>query len=217
MHILASLGGLGLMAAAALAQAPVKTEFAMDKGRQPVQAITVTMLPAPAVSPLPVRPPITPMGYSGEQLLRMSECELVQVYKSGVPGMPPCGYTPGTIIFQPGSAITVPVSRAMGATTWQGKWITADGFMVNKMFGVPSIKAAIGPGESWIDGRPSTIFDYQNTSFVWQQYRDEVREVSPGVYLGCMHSRCGKNGPKIATWFALDTVNGQSGCKGCGK
>ena len=129
-----------------------------------------------------------------------------------VPGMPPCGYTPGTIIFCPGSAITVPTARVMKATAWQGKTIPGDRTMVNKMFGLPTIKAAITSGDSFIDGRPSVIFDYQDTSFVWRKYRDEVREVSPGVYLGCMH-RLGCTGPTVATWFALDTCHG----KGCGK
>ena len=220
MRILASLGGLGLFAAAVVAQGPIRTDFATDTSRRPVEPISVTMLPAPApvVAPAPVAvaPAIPRMGYSGEQLLRMSECELVHVYKCGVPGMPPCGYTPGTIIFHPGSPFTVPVSRIMGMTAWQGKYIPGDGTMVNRMFGLPAIKAAVTSGESFIDGRPSVVFDYQDTSFVWRNYRDEVREVSPGVYLGVMH-RLGWHGPKVATWFALDTVHGQSGCKGCGK
>jgi hypothetical protein len=217
MRTLTSLGVVGLLATAALAQAPVKTDFATDPGRRPVEPITVTMLPAPApavlTAPVVAVPAIPKMGYSGEQLLHMTECELVQVYKCGVPGMPPCGYTPGTIIFQPGSAIAEPVSRIMGATAWQGKYIPGDGTMVNKMFGLPAIKAAVTSGESFIDGRPSVIFDYHDTSLVWRNYRDEVREVSPGVYLGCMHW-VGWCGPKVATWFALDTVHGQSPCKG---
>jgi hypothetical protein len=216
MHILASLGGLALMATGVVAQAPTKTEFAIDPTRRPVDPISVTMLPAPVVAPIPTKSVIAPMGYSAEQLLRMSECELVQVYKCGMPGMPPCGYVPGTMILKPGSAITVPTAKVMGATAWQGKMFPGDGTMVNKMFGLPAIKAAITSGESFIDGRPSVIFDYQDTSFVWQNYRDEVREVSPGVYLGIMH-RLGCTAPTVATWFALDTVHGQSGCKGCGK
>jgi hypothetical protein len=216
MRILTSLGGFGLFAAAALAQAPIETDFATDPGRRPVAPVTVTMLPAAAVVPAPMAvapPPLpVPMGYSGEQLLRMSECELIQVYKCGVPGMPPCGYTPGTIIFQPGSPFTVPISRILGMTAWQGKYIPGDGTMVNRMFGLPAIKAAVTSGESFIDGRPSVVFDYHDTSLVWMHYRDEVREVSPGVYLGCMHW-VGWCGPKVATWFALDTVHE----KGCGK
>lgn len=221
MRILASLGGLGLFAAAALAQVPPTTEFATDPTRHPGEPISVTMLPAPglatvAVPPAPVAgySPLTPpMGYSGELLLRMKECELVQVYKCGVPGMPPCGYHPGTIVFQPGSPITVPTARLLGATFWQGKYLPGDGTMVNRMFGVPAIKAAITSGESFIDGRPTVIYDYQNTSFVWRNYRDEIREVSPGVYLGCMQW-LGWHGPRVATWFVLDTVHGP---KGCGK
>jgi hypothetical protein len=217
MRILASLGGLGFLTAACLAQTPVRTGFAADAGRLPPGPITVSVLPAAAAVPVavapPVAPPVVPMGYSGQQLLRMSECELVQVYKAGVPGMPPCGYTPGTIIFQPGSPLTVPTSQVLGATAWQGKYLPGDGTMVNKMFGLPSIKAEVTSGESFIDGRPSVVFDYQNTSFVWRNYRDEVREVSPGVYLGVMHW-VGWCGPKVATWFALDTVHCGKGCKG---
>jgi hypothetical protein len=175
--------------------------------------VTVSVQPAATIaSPAPAPPP-TLMGYSAEQLLRMKECELVQVYKGGVPSMPPCGFAPGVMIFQPGSPFTVPFARAIGATFWQGKVFPGNGTMVNRMFGMPAIVAAIGPGESFIDGRPSLIFDYQNTSFVWRNYRDEVREVSPGVYLGIMH-RIGWHEPTIATWFALDLVHGTSGCPG---
>src|SRR6478609_4961750 len=125
MRILTTLGGVALLAAAALAQPPVKTDFATDTSRRPVEPITVTMLPAsmPAPAPLVAAPAVAPMGYSAEQLLHMTEAELEQVYKCGVPGMPPCGYTPGTIIFCPGSAITVPTARLMKATAWQGKYI----------------------------------------------------------------------------------------------
>src|SRR5690349_17341155 len=214
MRILTSLGGVVVFATAALAQGPVKTDFATDASRRPVEPITVSVLPAAVPAPIPVvaGPAFAPMGYGAEQLLHMTEAELVQVYKCGVPAMPPCGYTPGTMIVCPGSAVTVPTARVMRATAWQGKMFPGDGTMVNKMFGLPAIKAPITSGESFIDGRPSVIFDYQDTSFVWRKYRDEVREVSPGVYLGIMH-RLGCTGPTVATWFALDTCHG----KRCGK
>jgi hypothetical protein len=216
MRIRASFEFLLLFSGIASAQDTVKTEFATDESRPPIAPITVTVLPPPTVAPVAVVPTFRPMGYSAEQLLHMSECELVQVYKCGVPSVPPCGYVPGKMIFQPGSAIAVPTSRLIGLTFWQGKWIPGDGTMVNRMFGLPAIKAVVASGESFIDGKPSTIFDYHDTSFVWRYYRDELREVSPGVYLGCMHW-VGWCGPKVATWFALDTVNESSRCKGCGK
>ena len=212
MRILMSLGGLGLLAAAALAQPPAQTDFATDASRRPAPVVTVSVLPAAAVIPGPPAPPMVPTGYSAEQLLRMKECELVQVYKSGVPSMPPCGYAPGLMIFQPGSPFTVPFARVIGATFWQGKMFPGNDTMVNRMFGMPAIKAAVYPGQSFIDGGPSMIFDYRDTSIVWMHYRDEVREVSPGVFLGIMHW-VGWGGPTIATWFALDLVNGQSGCR----
>ena len=42
-------------------------------------------------------------------------------------------------------------------------------------------------------------------------YLGKVREVSPGVHLGIMHKRT-KEGPKVATWFALD-ARGTGCCK----
>lgn len=217
MRSVASLGGFLLCTTLVSAQTPTKTEFATDTSRHAGQPITVSMLPAPTATPLPRTPLIVPMGFSGDQLMRMKECELVQIYKGGIPRVPPCGYIPGTVIFKPGTSLTAPTSQFMKAVAWQGKWVAGDGIMTNKMFGLPAIKAQAGMGESWLDGGPSATFDYQNTSFVWSQYRDELREVSPGVWLGIMHDRCGKDGPKIATWFALDAVTGQSGCKECGK
>jgi hypothetical protein len=120
------------------------------------------------------------------------------------------------VIFKPGSCITVPVARVMECTAWQGKYFPCESTMVNRQFGVPTVKANIYAGESWLDGGPSTVFDYQDTSVICCRYRDEVREVSPGVCLGIMHRR-GKDGPKIATWFALDARTGQGCCLPKGK
>ena len=132
----------------------------------------------------------------------MDECQLMEIYKTGTVSPVPCGYTPGLVIYNPGSKLTVPVSKLMKLTAWQGKYITCDK-MINRQFGVPFIRANISMGQSWIDGGPTLVFDYADTSFICKRYRDEVREVSPGVYLGCMHRRTGDT-VRIATWFALD-------------
>jgi hypothetical protein len=84
--------------------------------------------------------------------------------------------------------------------------------MVNRQFGVPAIKAAVLDGQSWIDGKPTLTFDYEGTSLICGSYRDEIREVSPGVFLGCMHKRQKDGCVKIATWFALDTNDGKRCC-----
>lgn len=217
MRNLAALGWVGLLTAAVVAQPPLPKEPPPAKpevGKPAPMAdpVSVTVLPA---APIPTGPRLvvaaTPT-YEPEQLLRMNEGELVEVYKCGTVSPVPCGYTPGLVIYKPGSKVTVPVSKLMKLTAWQGKYIPGNGLMVNRQFGVPSIKAAISDGVSYIDGGPTLVFDYEDTSLMCKRYRDEVREVSPGVYLGCMHRRP-KDGPvEIATWFALDTRCGKSTC-----
>lgn len=205
MRFLATLGGMALFVVSATAQTTVQTEFAIDRDGPVPAAASVTALPAPS-SAIPVPP--APAGYSAEQLLRMTESQLVELYKCSRPARVPTCYTPGLIIFKPGSCITVPMARVMECTAWQGKYFPCDGSMVNRQFGVPTIKATIYAGQSWLDGGPSTVFDYADTSLICKRYRDEVREVCPGVYLGIMHRR-GCDGPRIATWFALDARGGK--------
>lgn len=212
MRTLAALGGLGVFATVAMAQLPAPTEFATGTAAP-------TVCPAPVVTVLP--PPVLVSGhvsricYTPEMLLKLPECELVNLYKCAAPATVPACYTPGLVIYKPGSICTVPVAKLMEKTAWQGKYFPDSCTMVNRQFCVPTIKAAIYAGESWLDGKPSLIFDYEDTSLVWTRYRDEVREVSPGVYLGIMHKRK-KDGPKIATWFALD-ARGDGCCAPGGK
>jgi hypothetical protein len=100
----------------------------------------LALLPATAPAQPPAYPP---PALTADRLLRMTEAELVEAYRAGVPAAPPVGYSPGTIIFRPGSAATGPVSRLLRWTTWQGKYLTADGRMVNRMFGVAAITARV--------------------------------------------------------------------------
>lgn len=210
MRGLASLGGMAIIAGMAAGQAK-STDFASDARPKAVvaqPAITVDVLPAPPISTRVA----SELVHTPATLLTMSQPQLIDIYKCGVPSQFPEGYTPGTVIMLPGSVATLPVSKLMKATVWQGKYVN-DGVMTNRQFGVPAAKAVIYDGESWIDGNPSLIFDYENTSITFNRYRDEIREVSPGVYLGCMHLRS-KHGPKVATWFALDVnVTRKKGCK----
>jgi hypothetical protein len=206
MRTLAALGGLGLLASATLAQQPVVTDFAT--GNCPAVGCA-----QPTVSVLPPAPVsvgyVSRICYTPEMLLKLPECELIKLYKCSPPGPVPGCYTPGLVIYKPGSLITVPLACVLKYTAWQGKYFPDPDTMVNRQFGVPTVRAAIYPGDSWLDGGPSLIFDYEDTSLVCTRYRDEVREISPGVYLGIMHRRA-KDGPKLSTWFAIDARG-----KGC--
>jgi hypothetical protein len=62
-------------------------------------------------------------------------------------------------------------------------------------------------GESAIDRGPTVVLDYdlpENPPLI-RAIHDEVREVSPGLFLGPAMIKTRSKGPVLALWFALDT------------
>lgn len=89
---------------------------------------------------------------------------------------------------------------------WQGKvFHPEDSTAINRFFGVRMIRGRLYSAPSWMDGRPSLILDYQDTSWVYGKYRDEIRQVAPGVYLGLMYERATPR-PTFKMYFALETL-----------
>ena len=72
----------------------------------------------------------------------------------------------------------------------------------NKFLGVRFIEGNLGYGPSWMDGRPATILDYSETSHLYANYRDEIRQVGPRIFLGAMYSRTTPE-PTFMMYFAL--------------
>ena len=60
---------------------------------------------------------------------------------------------------------------------------------------------------SAIDGAPCVALDYDlpDNPGVIRKIHDEVREVSPGLFLGPAMWKTAKGGPALVLWFALDT------------
>ncbi|MBN9122795.1 MAG: hypothetical protein J0I06_27255 [Planctomycetes bacterium] len=138
-----------------------------------------------------------------QDMVRMSAPDLTALYSaSPVASVPPAGqFVPGRAIKNPGSRTTVANSRAT-RLVWQGKYFRDDGTMINRVFGAGrAIPADVYVGESLLDGRPALILDYSR-SRLWPEVRDEVREVSPGLYLGIMYK--GKAQPEQKMFFTLD-------------
>lgn len=136
-----------------------------------------------------------------QELVRMPEGDLRALFAVSPAGAVPSGFVPGRAIKNPGSRTTVANSRATRAV-WQGKVFRDDGTMINRVFGLGrAIPADVYVGESITDGQPALILDYSR-SRLWPAVRDEVREVSPGLYLGVMYK--GKANPEVKTFFALD-------------
>jgi hypothetical protein len=138
-----------------------------------------------------------------KQLVRMSPCELEQLYSQGSLAAIPPGAIRGQALLNPGTKLAVP-SSSVSRLAWQGKVFETDGCRaINRFFGVRMIKANVYTAESWRDGRPALILDYSQTSLLYAPYRDEIRQVAPGLFLGLMFDRrvCP---PKLKMYFALE-------------
>jgi hypothetical protein len=138
-----------------------------------------------------------------KQLMRMSPCALEQLYAAGVMAPIPVGKIRGQALLNPGTKLAVPISGG-SRLVWQGKIFNADGqTAVNRFFGVRMIKGNVTTAESWRDGRPALILDYSQTSLLYAPYRDEIRQIAPGTFLGLMFDRT-TCPPKLKMYFALE-------------
>jgi hypothetical protein len=137
-----------------------------------------------------------------EQLLRMSPDQLNYLYQNAAVGPIPTGRARGSVLFRPGTAMARPLAKA-SKIAWQGKVFNLDdSSAINRFFGVRIIRGKLSYGTSWMDGKPSIILDYSTTSFVYAKYRDEFREVAPGLFLGLMYARTSPQ-PTFKMYFAL--------------
>jgi hypothetical protein len=136
-------------------------------------AVTLVAIPVAVASPPPTM----------HDLVRADKATLDSLFAAGTVGPVPTGYLHGRAIVSPGSRRTVPESRLL-RPLWQGKVFHDDGTGKNHVFGVSAVPVKIYEGQSWRDGGPAIIVDYGESWRVFRGVRDEIREVSPGLYLG---------------------------------
>ena len=141
-------------------------------------------------------------GYTLDSLSRMSASELEQIYRNATPGQAPAGFMQGRVVFREDAALAGPRGQVVN-WLWQGKHFSDDS-LINQFRGPRMIRANVFPGESWLDGKPALILDYHHTSLLWRDVRDEVRQVSPGVYVGAMYLRR-PHCPHLKLFFVLES------------
>ena len=115
-------------------------------------------------------------------------------------------------------AFANPLRRWAGARSfmWEGKTFQASSDTRGVGHNRVNIPRALGRqnlfpfetlfGPSAIDGKPTLILDYDldvNPSYI-RHIHDEIREVSPGVFLGPAMWK-GDHGKSLVLWFALDS------------
>jgi hypothetical protein len=127
------------------------------------------------------------MAYDVQQLLTMSQEELDALFTASPVGEIPDGEAEGTAIVAPGTSYSPNIARFISNFAWQGKVFDAEkGLLRNKILplGLNAIIARVYKDASWLDGKECIVLDYADTSLLAHWVRDEIREVSPGVYLG---------------------------------
>jgi hypothetical protein len=127
------------------------------------------------------------MAYDVQQLLRMSQEQLDALFTASPAGEIPDGEAEGTAIVAPGTMYSANIAKFINNFAWQGKVFDAKkGVLRNKILplGLNAIIAKVYKGDSWLDGKQCIVLDYSDTSLLAQWIRDEIREISPSVYLG---------------------------------
>jgi hypothetical protein len=120
-------------------------------------------------------------------LLDMNNKTLDWVFRKSEAGEIPNGNMRGTLLAFPGTRIAKPLAALVYLVGWQGKVVDRRrGFLLNKItpLQLRLVKAEVSHDESWVDGRACVLLDYSRTSLVAKFVRDEIRLVSPSLYLG---------------------------------
>jgi hypothetical protein len=124
------------------------------------------------------------------QLLEMSSDELDALFRSSEPGAIPRGEADGTVLVATGSKLAEPAEKLAHLLVWQGKVFDPEkGELLNEIgpFGFKAVRAKVYKEPSWLDGKETIVLDYSKTSLIAHWIRDEIREVSPGLYLGLVY------------------------------
>jgi hypothetical protein len=130
------------------------------------------------------------MAVTLQDLTSMSQANLDDLFRRASTGEIPDGDAQGTAIVAPGTDLELPILLFARWLAWQGKFVyRAQGYLVNKVgpLGFHLIKARVYIAPSWFDGERAIILDYSQTSLVAHKVRDEIREVSPGTFLGIVY------------------------------
>jgi len=130
------------------------------------------------------------MAVDVPQLLEMSKDELDALFQSSGPGEIPRGEAEGTVLVAPGTELSGPAAKLIHLLVWQGKVFDPEkGELRNEIlpFGIKAVRAKVYKDASWLDQKETIVLDYSKTSLVAHWIRDEIREVSPGVYLGLVY------------------------------
>jgi hypothetical protein len=132
------------------------------------------------------------MAITVSDLFKMSQAQLDELFTNSAPGEIPDGEAKGTAIVAPGTTYTEDIAEFINHFAWQGKTFDAKkGVLRNRILplGLNAIIARVYKAPSWLDGKECIVLDYSETSLLAHWIRDEIREISQGLYLGKVYWR----------------------------
>ena len=128
------------------------------------------------------------MALTHNDLLDLSGDELDELFRSSPAGEIPNGDAEGKVLVgSDDDDVSDKVAWIARTLAWKGKVFNREkGDLKNKIlpFGIKAVRAKVYKEASWFDGEETIVLDYSKTSFVAKKIRDEIREVSPGLYIG---------------------------------
>jgi hypothetical protein len=141
-------------------------------------------------------PCLTPHG-----LAQLDRDQLDAIFAAGTAGESPTGIGRGRILLRVDGRMPRVRARLQGLV-WKGKVFQPDGTFVNQWAGFRAIASRVEVGPSWYDGRPCLVLEYPPGTPIFGNARDELREVSPGLWLGRFYAVCPSG--KLEGYFALE-------------
>ncbi|MFM7129572.1 MAG: hypothetical protein ACKO0V_09475 [bacterium] len=138
-----------------------------------------------------------------DDLAACSPGQLEELFRQGYVTGIPTGRVKAMALVNPGSPQARVASRA-SRLVFSGKVIADDASEArNIFFGMKMIKGVFRVEPSVRDGQPAIILDYSGTSLVYRNFRDEIRELAPGLYLGYMMDV--RDSSVVRRWFAFES------------
>lgn len=125
-----------------------------------------------------------------KEFLKMSGEQLDEIFRNSPVGEIPRGQGEGTAIVKPGTKLTRILAWLVKHCGWQGKVFDPEKGQLINLTGISGRKriiAKVYKDKSWFDGKDCIALDYSKTSLIAGWIRDEIREVSPGIYLGLVY------------------------------
>src|SRR2546425_6250605 len=120
-----------------------------------------------------------------DDLVKMSQSELDDLFRRSPAGPIPSGPVDGTVLFDPGSPMAEVAAKVAHLLFWKGKVFDPQAGELRNLVlpdGVQAVAAKVYRASSWLDGKECIVLDYSKTSLIAHWIRDEIRLVAPGLW-----------------------------------